>query len=138
MNNLCLIAIDLDQTLLRLDKSYDTERFNQVYRDLSKKGVLFAIISGHNRQDTNNYIDAMETEKMYIASHNGNHVVYQNELTHKELIPSLQVRRILKHLNILDRQSILLDDGDLVYSYHVEADHQKEIVSHYPKIKDGG
>lgn len=51
IRSLKLIAIDLDGTLLRDDKTYEVERFNKVVTELQNKGLVFVIMSGHNRQE---------------------------------------------------------------------------------------
>jgi Cof subfamily protein (haloacid dehalogenase superfamily) len=138
MQKLKLVAIDLDKTLLRADKTYDAERFNKVRRALTAKGVLFAIISGHSRQDTEKYLAPMNREAMYIATHNGNHVVYNHDLVKKVMIPSPKVREALNSLDVLGRQSILFDDGREIYRYKTEKDHLPEINKKYPEAREGG
>lgn len=43
-----LIAVDMDGTFLRDDKSYDEEKFTRIYQKLEKKDIKFTIASGIN------------------------------------------------------------------------------------------
>ena len=54
--SLKLVAIDLDSTLLRDDKSYDVERFDKVVKELINKGVIFVIASGNKNSKIRSYI----------------------------------------------------------------------------------
>ena len=42
-----LIAVDMDGTFLRDDKSYDEEKFSGIYQKLEKKDIKFNIASGN-------------------------------------------------------------------------------------------
>lgn len=42
-----LIAVDMDGTFLRDDKTYDREKFARIYQELEKKDIKFTIASGN-------------------------------------------------------------------------------------------
>ncbi|TVV05249.1 HAD family hydrolase, partial [Lactobacillus paragasseri] len=42
-----LIAVDMDGTFLRDDKSYDEEKFAKIYQELEKRNIIFTVASGN-------------------------------------------------------------------------------------------
>lgn len=72
--SLKLVAIDLDATLLRDDKTYDTERFDSIVKALEKQGTIFVIASGNSNRKIKSYISDHTLEKIYIAGDNGNDI----------------------------------------------------------------
>lgn len=42
-----LIAVDMDGTFLRDDKSYDKEKFAEIYQELEKRNIKFTVASGN-------------------------------------------------------------------------------------------
>lgn len=43
-----LIAVDMDGTFLRDDKSYDEKKFANIYQELEKRNIMFTVASGIN------------------------------------------------------------------------------------------
>lgn len=72
--SLKLVAIDLDATLLRDDKTYDIERFDSIVEELRKQGTSFVIASGNSNRKIKTYISNQTLEKIFIAGDNGNDI----------------------------------------------------------------
>ena len=62
-----LIGIDMDDTLLRENKTYDEERFKKVYEELKEQGITTVIASGNSYPRLDEYFSHMNHEDLYFA-----------------------------------------------------------------------
>ncbi|AOA58785.1 Cof-type HAD-IIB family hydrolase [Acinetobacter larvae] len=69
-----LIAVDMDSTFLRTDKSYDKTRFLQQYAALKQRGIYFVAASGNPLYTLQYYFPEIADEIAYVAE-NGVYVV---------------------------------------------------------------
>ena len=99
MAPLKLIAIDLDETLLRRDKTYEVARFNQVLKELRSQSVLVAIVTGNSYDKVKDYFDASIRPFLYFACDNGNYLV-QNEVTLKKI--GIPYERFIEIIDFID------------------------------------
>ena len=74
-----LIVIDLDETLLRKDKSYDVERFNHALQTLKDRDVLVCIATGNSYHKIIDYFSQEDQKDLYFACDNGNFIVKNDE-----------------------------------------------------------
>ncbi|MDO4431980.1 MAG: HAD family hydrolase [Aerococcaceae bacterium] len=74
-----LIAIDMDATLLRDDKTYDIARFKRVLQQLIAKGMFVCIATGNNLAKLGEYFDEEDQQKLYFASDNGNYLSHKGQ-----------------------------------------------------------
>lgn len=124
-----LVAIDMDDTLLRKDKSFDKARFEKVYRSLQKEGIILAIASGNPYPRLQEYMSFMEYRDIYFASDNGNYLVKgeellaENELKHEELID------VVAYLETIGTFSIVFSDGKKTYSKWINSEYTDYIQS---------
>ena len=68
--SLKLIGIDMDDTLLRSNKTYDEDRFRKVYEKLKQRGLV-VIASGNSYPRLDEYFSHMNHEDLYFAGDNG-------------------------------------------------------------------
>ena len=101
----------MDATLLRDDKSYDEERFNEVYRALHSLGIQLVIASGNSVGKLYEYLDHMDHENIYFAGDNGNFVEKADETLDKTTIAPEDVVRVYHKLKELGDYDIILSDG---------------------------
>lgn len=99
MAPLKLIAIDLDETLLRRDKTYEVARFNQVLKELRSQSVLVAIVTGNSYDKVKDYFEASIRPFLYFACDNGNYLV-QNEVTLKKI--GIPYERFIEIIDFID------------------------------------
>ncbi|MGO4936368.1 HAD-IIB family hydrolase [Fundicoccus sp. Sow4_H7] len=76
-----LIMIDLDETLLRKDKSYDVEKFNQISAELHQAGHVMCIATGNSYHKVVDYFDVEHHSDIYYATDNGNYLVYEGKVS---------------------------------------------------------
>lgn len=70
-----LVAIDMDETLLRSDKTYDEEKLRSVFSELKSEGIKICIASGNDYPKLMDYIQDEELrENIYFAADNGNDI----------------------------------------------------------------
>ncbi|WP_124059634.1 HAD family hydrolase [Vaginisenegalia massiliensis] len=75
-----LIAIDMDATLLRDDKSFDHPRFKDIHQQLCDQGHVVCIASGNSYPKLIEFFDDQDRQKLYFASDNGNYIVKENQV----------------------------------------------------------
>lgn len=94
-----LIAIDMDETFLRTDKTYDVSRFKRVLTALLERDVIVCIASGNSFHKLEDYFDEEDRDRLYFAGDNGNYIVRNQELFHALAIDP---ERIISIENFLD------------------------------------
>ena len=82
-----LIAIDLDETLLRSDKTYDRDRFKAVSAAFLEAGSLLAIVTGNSYHKIEDFFDDQERQSFYFACDNGNYMVKNEQAVYQNAIP---------------------------------------------------
>ena len=82
-----LIAIDLDETLLRSDKTYDRDRFKAVSAAFLEAGSLLAIVTGNSYHKIEDFFDDQERQCFYFACDNGNYMVKNEQAVYQNTIP---------------------------------------------------
>lgn len=88
-----LIAVDMDSTFLKTDKTYHKARFLKQYAELKQKGIYFVAASGNPLYTLQHYFPEIGHEISYVAE-NGAHVM----LGENELNFSSFNRQLLQHI----------------------------------------
>jgi Cof subfamily protein (haloacid dehalogenase superfamily) len=70
------VAVDMDGTFLKDDKSYDQQRFLQIYRRMKQKNIKFIVASGNQYQRLRQYFPQI-ADRISFAAENGALVVDQ-------------------------------------------------------------
>lgn len=129
-----LIAMDMDETLLRSDKTYDEDRFREVFAKLREKEVTVAIASGNSYPTLDAYFTHMNHDELYFASDNGNYVVKKGEVLHKETIDFTETLEIAKFLNDTEQFSVVICDGIDSYSTGIIPEYADTVAIYYPDV----
>ncbi|MEK2461175.1 Cof-type HAD-IIB family hydrolase [Lactobacillus gasseri] len=61
-----LIAVDMDGTFLRDDKSYDEKKFANIYQELEKRNIMFTVASGNQYYQITTFFKNFPTV-IYVA-----------------------------------------------------------------------
>ena len=77
-----LIAIDMDGTLLRGDKSFDLDRFERAVHALKEAGTRVCIASGNSYPKLRGYFDDQLRQELLFASTNGNAIMVEEQGLH--------------------------------------------------------
>lgn len=124
-----LVGIDMDETLLRTDKTFDQDRFENIYKEFQERGIVLTIASGNSYPKLNEYFSFMNHENLYLASDNGNYLVKGKELLYKNAIAFDDLKRAVKYLNRMDTPSIVFSDGKKTYSEWVNPENEDYVRS---------
>lgn len=75
-----LIAVDMDATFLRDDKTYDIPKFKRVLEKVKEQNCLFVIASGNGVSKLVTSFDEDDKQYLIFAGDNGNQIQYQQEI----------------------------------------------------------
>lgn len=132
--SLKLVAIDLDATLLRDDKSYDMDRFDHVVTELMKQGVTFMIASGNDNDKIKSYLSESTLNKVYIAGCNGNDVEQAGKHIHTNYFSRDALSQISHIVDADDDYQLLLNTPKGTYSKYIYEKDQDYISIYYKHI----
>ena len=132
--SLKLVAIDLDSTLLRDDKSYDMERFDKVAKELINKGVIFVIASGNKNPKIRSYISDNLLEEVYVAGCNGNDVELNGDHIHTNYFNREALFEIAALVDSDDDLQMVLDTSKATYSKYIYEEDKDYISIYYKEI----
>jgi len=143
--SLKLVTIDMDETLLRNDKSYDNKRFDKIVSSLDKLGVIVCIASGNSVKEIKGYLSNGSLEIIYLAGDNGNDI----ELANNHISTNYIETNILKQVSELvdqddDLQMIVNSPLNAYTKYIYEKDKdfisrfydEIHIINSYEEIRD--
>ena len=128
--SLKLIAIDMDNTLLREDKSYDQERLNHIVDEMKKRQILFCVASGNIYATLDDYLAESDTEGVYFASDNGNYLIKDDEVITETSIYREDFLEFTRKIEERGHYNILVSLGDEVYSKPLDED-KLDFIHHY-------
>lgn len=97
-----LIAIDMDETFLRTDKTYDVSRFKRVLTALLERDIIVCIASGNSFHKLEAYFDQEDRDRLYFAGDNGNYIVRNQKLLHALAIEPATMLSIENFLDEFD------------------------------------
>lgn len=124
-----LVAIDMDDTLLRTDKSFNRERFTQIYEEFQKREMILTIASGNSYPKLNEYFSYMQHENLYLAADNGNYLVKDGEVLYKNKIRHSDLTQAVNYLEELGTFSIVFSDGQRTYSKWINPENEDYVLS---------
>lgn len=110
-----LIVIDLDETLLRKDKSYDVERFNKVLTTLKEQEVIVCIATGNSYHKIIDYFSPEDQKDLYFACDNGNFVVKNGVELAANDIANDTMYKITEFVDEFEGFHILVNTGHHAY-----------------------
>ncbi len=111
-----LIATDMDQTLLRSDKTFDSKRLERVINQLHNHGVLFVVASGNSHEFLQQYLKGMQIDDIYIAGDNGNYLAKANKLERLFSIPRKTAKEIVEYIDELSERDCLISTTKTAYT----------------------
>lgn len=140
-----LVAIDMDDTLVRADKTFDQERFQEIYQGFQEKDIILVIASGNPYPRLNEYFSFMNHENLYLAADNGNYLVKGKKLLDENEISHSDLAQAVNFLEANGNFSIVFSDGEQTYSkginpeyadYIISFNHHLNIISSMAEIRD--
>ncbi|XJS10124.1 Cof-type HAD-IIB family hydrolase [Aerococcaceae bacterium WGS1372] len=110
-----LIVIDLDETLLKKDKTYDVERFNHALSELKNRGVVVCIATGNSYHKIIDYFSVEDQKDLYFACDNGNFIIKNDEELGSKKIASQTLYDISEFMDEFDGFNIVVNTGHHAY-----------------------
>lgn len=110
-----LIVIDLDETLLKRDKTYDVERFNHVLSELKNRGVIVCIATGNSYHKIIDYFSVEDQKDLYFACDNGNFIIKNDEVLASKKVSSKTLHDISEFMDEFEGFNILVNTGHHAY-----------------------
>lgn len=110
-----LVAIDLDETLLRKNKTYEIERFELALEQLTKKGVIVCIATGNSYHKFTEFFSPNAVEKLHFAGDNGNFIVLGHEVEKIIGVSRNTYLSIEDYFDQLDGYFICISTGEVTY-----------------------
>ena len=129
-----LVAIDLDNTLLRSDKSYEKERFIQVVHTLVDKGVTLVIASGNDVEKIKSYMPKEVLDKIYLAGDNGNDIEFKGEHIHTNHFSLEALNEIAKIIDKDDELQMVVNTQNSTYSKYIYEKDEEHVGVYYDKV----
>ena len=110
-----LVVIDLDETLLRHDKTYDRAWFARIKEGLLRQSALIMIATGNSYHKVIDYFTDEERQDIYFATDNGNYIVKNEEDIYSTLIDKEIVLPALKYIENQEGWYSIVSDGQVTY-----------------------
>lgn len=125
-----LIAIDMDETFLRTDKTYDVSRFKRVLTALLERDIIVCIASGNSFHKLEAYFDQEDRDRLYFAGDNGNYIVRNQKLLHALAIEPATMLSIENFLDEFDGFHPNVSFGEKTY-FRETSGTELEVVKRY-------
>ena len=125
-----LIAIDMDETFLRTDKTYDVSRFKRVLTALLERDIIVCIASGNSFHKLEAYFDQEDRDRLYFAGDNGNYIVRNQKLLHALAIEPATMLSIENFLDEFDGFHPNVSIGEKTY-FRETSGTELEVVKRY-------
>lgn len=98
-----LIAVDMDGTFLRDNKTYDTERFARQYAAMVEQGIRFVVASGNQYYQLRSFFPDIQADIAFVAE-NGACVVDRQQTL---MVAELDRDSLAKCFSVLGRYSFI-------------------------------
>lgn len=130
-----LVAIDMDGTLLKDNKSLDNELTNKVFNGLNNKGIKVLINSGNSVKKLHSYFDEQLLDFMYFGGDDGNFLVQDGTIVHEIGYPKSLAVEILNKYDHMKNKHYVVSTGLEAYTkpFKNEAD-KKEVYTYYDEV----
>ncbi|MHC9532981.1 Cof-type HAD-IIB family hydrolase [Dellaglioa sp. L3N] len=130
-----LIAVDLDGTFLRDDKSYDEARFAHQFERMQQQDIHFVVASGNPTLAIAGYFKAFEDKIGYVAE-NGAVVQDKKEVLKEYLFENTIYQETIQYLKETFTETGLLavNNQGGFYDKRESAEFIQDLLDYYPKV----
>lgn len=143
MNNIKLVAVDMDGTFVNDHKEYDKERFAKVLKSLKERDIKFVAASGNQIFRLRKYFEGFD-DIDFIAE-NGALIGSDTDIMISHTFPKTSEDRILSELQELDdikaiycgeKAAYILKKDIELYDFMHQFFAELEVVETYDEIED--
>lgn len=110
-----LIAIDMDETFLRTDKTYDIPQFKRILSAMKERNTIVCIASGNSYHKLEEYFDEDDRDWLYFAGDNGNYIVKDQQMLRSVEIESTTIANIVEFVDEFPGYHITMSVGTTTY-----------------------
>lgn len=129
-----LIAVDMDGTFLRDDKSYDKEKFAGIYQELKKRNIKFTVASGNQYYQIISFFKDFP-DVVYVAE-NGALVRTEGKILSLHSFPKETVKRVEEFLlNQAELQFLVSGAESAYFPVQFTDDYYKISTKYYYRLK---
>lgn len=119
-----MIICDMDGTLLDNQKKLPPH-FNQIYDELYKRNIIFAISSGRQMGEVKKYFEDNKT--IYLMAENGGYIQHNGETLLADYMNKEDVYKLVDYVNTLVGMAPMLSGKKAMYAFNKD----KELISKY-------
>ncbi|MBX4173229.1 Cof-type HAD-IIB family hydrolase [Weissella viridescens] len=124
-----LIATDMDGTLLNDDKKFNTERMQQLLKQMQAQDIRFVAASGNQRAKLESYFEPVGADQVTYISDNGAVVTSQDTIIAEQALSREQVQAVLewnaKHFSVQDNLILISGVNGAYVSNHATPELMK-------------
>lgn len=128
-----LIVTDLDGSLLN-DKHELHPEFWKIEKELSDKGIIFAVASGRQYFNLESTFEKVKDRMIFFAE-NGTHVVHKGKELHVDPLDIKAARNFVKEGRKLEGVQVVLCGKNSAYIETKDEDFIAEIKKYYKKLE---
>ena len=117
-----MIICDMDGTLLDNQKNLPPH-FNQIYKELYDRNIIFAISSGRQMGEVRKYFKGNKT--IYLMAENGGYIQHNGDTLLADYMNKEDVYKLVDYVNTLKGMAPMLSGKKAMYAFNKD----KELIS---------
>ena len=117
-----MIICDMDGTLLDNQKNLPPH-FNQIYKELYDRNIIFAISSGRQMGEVKKYFKRNKT--IYLMAENGGYIQHNGDTLLADYMNQEDVYKLVDYVNTLKGTAPMLSGKKAMYAFNKD----KELIS---------
>lgn len=126
-----LVAIDMDGTFLKDDKTYHKDYFENIFNRLMEREIKVLIASGNTNDKLRSYFTDKQIDNLYFAGDNGSHIYKGNQLLHEEAMDAGLVQQIEDYAKGLKDYHLYVSTGQEAYILEGASKEIYQLINSY-------
>jgi len=127
-----LVTVDMDETFLRDDKTYDVERFEKLLTQLQKEDMILNIASGNGYYNLGHFFNESIRDQIYFSGDDGNHIIKAEETLLKRNLSQTTIWDLIDFIREYEDFIIILSAGTHSYTRPQSGWLKEQIDKYYP------
>lgn len=123
-----MIICDMDGTLLDNQKKLPPH-FNQIYKELYDRNIIFAISSGRQMGEVKKYFEDNKT--IYLMAENGGYIQHNGETLLADYMNQKDVYKLVSYVNTLKGMAPMLSGKKAMYAFNKDKELISKHTSHF-------
>jgi len=128
-----LVTVDMDETFLRNDKTYDVNRFEKLLAKLREENIIFNVASGNGYYNLDHFFSEDIRGQIYFSGDDGNHIIKEEETLLKRNLSEETIWDLIDFVQEYDDFAIILSAGTHSYTHPQSGWIQEQIEEYYPE-----